>query len=73
MAQPNLQAGHHTSLAPMVRLSTLPLRLLSLERGATWVYTEELPAAKLARSGFRLTGFRLIPSLVHINPHLNDP
>jgi tRNA-dihydrouridine synthase len=63
MAQPNLQAGHHTSLAPMVRLSTLPLRLLSLERGATWVYTEELPAAKLARSGFRL-----IPSLVHITP-----
>ena len=39
-----------TALAPMVRLGTLPLRLLSLERGADLVYTEELVDAKLAAS-----------------------
>lgn len=41
---------HKTSLSPMVRLGTLPLRLLSLERGASLVYTEELPAHKLSLS-----------------------
>ena len=35
-------------LAPMVRLGTLPLRLLALERGARLVYTEEIVDAKLA-------------------------
>ena len=35
-------------LAPMVRLGTLPLRLLALERGAKLVYTEECVDAKLA-------------------------
>lgn len=38
------------SLAPMVRLGTLPLRLLSLERGAALVYSEELVDAKVAQS-----------------------
>ena len=38
------------SLAPMVRLGTLPLRLLSLERGAALVYSEELVDAKIATS-----------------------
>ena len=37
-------------LAPMVRLGTLPLRLLSLERGAALVYTEEIIDAKLANA-----------------------
>ena len=35
-------------LAPMVRLGTLPLRLLALERGASLVYTEEVLDVKLA-------------------------
>ena len=35
-------------LAPMVRLGTLPLRLLALERGAALVYTEEIVDSKLA-------------------------
>jgi tRNA-dihydrouridine synthase 2 len=34
----------------MVRLGTLPLRLLSLERGAALVYTEEIIDAKLANA-----------------------
>jgi len=38
------------SLAPMVRLGTLPLRLLSLERGASLVYSEEIVDAKIALS-----------------------
>ena len=38
------------ALAPMVRLGTLPLRLLSLERGAALVYSEELVDAKVAAS-----------------------
>jgi tRNA-dihydrouridine synthase 2 len=37
-------------LAPMVRLGTLPLRLLSIERGADIVYSEEIVAEKLARA-----------------------
>lgn len=37
-------------LAPMVRLGTLPLRLLALERGAALVYSEEIIDAKLAGS-----------------------
>jgi tRNA-dihydrouridine synthase len=44
-----MAADRYVSLGPMVRLSTLPLRLLSIERGANLVYTEEIPAAKLAR------------------------
>ena len=39
-----------TCLAPMVRLGTLPLRLLALERGADLVYSEELVDSKLAGS-----------------------
>ena len=37
-----------TALAPMVRLGTLPLRLMALERGASLVYTEEIVDSKLA-------------------------
>ena len=37
-------------LAPMVRLGTLPLRLLSLERGAALVYSEEIIDGKLAKA-----------------------
>ena len=38
------------SLAPMVRLGTLPLRLLALERGAALVYSEEIVDTKLAQA-----------------------
>ena len=41
-----LSSAPTASLAPMVRLSTLPLRLLAIERGATLVYTEEIPAVR---------------------------
>lgn len=37
-------------LAPMVRVCTLPMRLLALEYGADLVYTEELIDWKLLNS-----------------------
>jgi tRNA-dihydrouridine synthase 2 len=36
-------------LAPMVRVNTLPMRLLALEMGADLVYTEELIDFKLLK------------------------
>lgn len=37
-------------LAPMVRVGTLPMRLLALEYGADLVYTEEIIDWKLLRA-----------------------
>lgn len=37
-------------LAPMVRMGTLPLRLLSLQYGADIVYTEEIVDKKMVRT-----------------------
>lgn len=43
-------------LAPMVRIGTLPMRLLALDYGADIVYTEELIDWKLLRSFRRENG-----------------
>lgn len=43
-------------LAPMVRIGTLPMRLLALDYGADIVYTEELVDWKLLRSFRRENG-----------------
>ena len=43
-------------LAPMVRIGTLPMRLLALDYGADIVYTEELIDWKLLRSVRRENG-----------------
>lgn len=43
-------------LAPMVRIGTLPMRLLALEYGADIVYTEEIVDWKLLRSLRRENG-----------------
>lgn len=43
-------------LAPMVRIGTLPMRLLSLDYGADIVYSEELIDRKLLRCERRLNG-----------------
>lgn len=40
---------HKIILAPMVRINTLPTRLLALEMGADIVYTEELIDLKLMK------------------------
>lgn len=43
-------------LAPMVRIGTLPMRLLALRYGADIVYTEELIDWKFLRSKRRING-----------------
>lgn len=43
-------------LAPMVRIGTLPMRLLALRYGADIVYTEELIDWKFLRSKRRVNG-----------------
>lgn len=43
-------------LAPMVRVGTLPMRLLALDYGADIVYSEELIDWKLLRSVRRVNG-----------------
>lgn len=43
-------------LAPMVRVGTLPMRLLALDYGADRVYTEELIDWKILRSVRKYNG-----------------
>lgn len=48
-------------LAPMVRIGTLPMRLLALRYGADIVYSEELIDWKFLRSKRRYNGmFKLL-------------
>lgn len=47
-------------LAPMVRVGTLPMRLLALEYGADIVYTEELIDWKFLKSIRRVNGTYLL-------------
>lgn len=51
-----LDYRNKTILAPMVRVGTLPMRLLALDYGADIVYTEELIDWKLLRSVRRENG-----------------
>ncbi|XP_049278290.1 tRNA-dihydrouridine(20) synthase [NAD(P)+]-like [Anopheles funestus] len=46
----SIDYGHKFILAPMVRVGTLPMRLLALEYGADLVYTEEIIDWKLLRA-----------------------
>ncbi|XP_017871372.1 PREDICTED: tRNA-dihydrouridine(20) synthase [NAD(P)+]-like [Drosophila arizonae] len=50
MKQPRLDYRNKIIMAPMVRVGTLPMRLLALEMGADIVYTEELVDLKLIKS-----------------------
>lgn len=43
-------------LAPMVRINTLPMRLLALDYGADIVYTEELIDHRLIRCFRKING-----------------
>lgn len=43
-------------LAPMVRMNTLPFRLLSLEQGADLVFSEEIIDYKLLKSERQYNG-----------------
>jgi tRNA-dihydrouridine synthase 2 len=50
-------------MAPMVRIGTLPMRLLALTYGADLVYTEELIDWKILRTD------RVVNGKVHKNNH----
>ncbi|KAM6937850.1 tRNA-dihydrouridine(20) synthase [NAD(P)+]-like [Xenentodon cancila] len=49
MAEGRLTFSHVCALAPMVRVGTLPMRLLALDYGADVVYCEELIDIKMAQ------------------------
>lgn len=51
-----LNYENKTVMAPMVRVGTLPMRLLALDYGADIVYTEELIDWKFLRSIRRVNG-----------------
>lgn len=57
-------------LAPMVRINTLPMRLLALDYGADLVYTEELIDHRLIRCYRKLNGisYRYNPVTVYNLP-----
>lgn len=55
-----LSYSNKVILAPMVRMGTLPLRLLSLEYGADIVYTEELVDKKMVRTKRVVNGWYCI-------------
>lgn len=50
MKEQRLDYRNKLIMAPMVRVGTLPMRLLALEMGADIVYTEELIDLKLIKS-----------------------
>lgn len=52
----NLNYANKIILAPMVRVGTLPMRLLALKYGADIVYTEELIDWKFLKSIRRING-----------------
>jgi len=56
MIKKKLNYENKLILAPMVRIGTLPMRLLALDYGADIVYTEELIDRKLLRSIRRENG-----------------
>lgn len=63
---PRLDYRNKIILAPMVRVGTLPMRLLALRYGADIVYTEELIDWKLQKTTRRInckrnTNFRQFP------------
>lgn len=59
-----LNYENKTCLAPMVRVGTLPMRLLALDYGADIVYSEELIDWKFLRSIRKVNGKFLPPILV---------
>lgn len=60
MGRKRLNYENKLILAPMVRIGTLPMRLLALDYGADIVYTEELIDWKLLRSFRRENGKKML-------------
>jgi tRNA-dihydrouridine synthase 2 len=66
--RPRLAYADKLVLAPMVRIGTLPMRLLALDYGADIVYTEELVDWKLLRCLRRENG-----ELLRAAPGISGP
>lgn len=69
LARKRLNYENKLILAPMVRICTLPMRLLALDYGADIVYTEELIDWKLLRS-FRRENGKTISVLCYYNKRM---
>ena len=68
-----LSYSNKVILAPMVRMGTLPLRLLSLQYGADIVYTEELVDKKMIRTKRVVNGLYDIVNIIsYLEKLLND-
>ena len=65
-----LSYSNKVILAPMVRMGTLPLRLLSLQYGADIVYTEELVDKKMNRTKRVVNGLYCIAGFFYRNMYL---
>lgn len=59
-----LNYSNKVILAPMVRMNTLPLRLLSLDYGADIVYSEEIVDRRILRCRRVVNGTRSTPPFV---------
>lgn len=53
---PTVDYANKIILAPMVRMNTLPFRLLALDYGADLVYSEELVDHKLVKTERKVNG-----------------
>lgn len=62
----HLDYSNKVILAPMVRVGTLPMRLLALDYGADIVYSEELIDWKFLRSTRRING-KILLIYIYIN------
>ena len=71
MTNERLDYKNKVILAPMVRIGTLPMRLLALDYGADIVYTEELIDWKLLRSIRRENGNYYYQTIVIIIMSIN--
>jgi len=68
-----LSYSNKVILAPMVRMGTLPLRLLSLQYGADIVYTEELVDKKMIRTKRVVNGlYDTVNIISYLEKLLND-
>lgn len=63
---------HALALAPMVRVGTLPMRLLALRYGADIVYTEEIIDHKMMQCTRVENGKLADTGIVRWQPHIDN-
>lgn len=68
--RPRLEYANKIILAPMVRVGTLPMRLLALNYGADIVYTEELIDWKLLKTTRKENGIYIVVNIHCVINHV---